>query len=182
MNTVTPPAVQTQDVTPDPVVVEAHPAPLDHSYDKYASAYRPAEHPEDHCNRVDCTVKPRIASDGRAVWNFGYHVTFTRTETTDWGDVISVAVALPEEAAGLDYRAMCVRVAIRGNDLEADSGDIYDMSLTADEADNLAAALKSRAAELRRQEKAHSEALVEEMLRDRYPNWVAAQSQEGGAA
>jgi len=144
-----------------------HAAPLDHSFDKHAQAYTRAEHPEDWCNRRDCDVAPRLASDGRALWNIGRHRTFMRVLTTDYGTVAHVSVGREEDVAGLAERgAVYLVLSDQDAEIEAES---FDVSLTADEADELAAALTSRATELRRREQAESAAVAEETIRRLFP-------------
>lgn len=144
-----------------------HPAALDHSYDKHAVAFKPAEHPEHWCNRRDCDVAPRIAADGRALWNYGRHRTFTRILTTDYGTVAHVSVGREEDVGGPAERG-AVYLVLSDQDAEIEE-ETFDVSLTADEADELAKALTSRARELRRLEQAESDAAAEAAVLARFP-------------
>lgn len=147
--------------------LRTHPAPLDHAFDKHAKAYTHAEHPGDWCNRRDCDVAPRVAVDGRALWNSGRHRTYTRVLTTDYGTVAHVSIGREVDVAGLAERG-AVYLVLSDQDAEIEE-ETFDVSLTADEADELADALTSRAKELRRLEQAESDEAAEAAVLARFP-------------
>lgn len=161
-----------------PVTDGVHAGPLDHSWDKYASTLEPPEHPDDLCNGVHCTVGPTVLPDGRAVWHAGVHRTYTRTQTTEFGDVLRIALGVSHETDGPDVEHSFVELYLHANDLEGGTGSDYEARLTADEADALAQALTSRAAGLRRAAEARRAEAIGNYIVENFPNQMAAVNAE----
>lgn len=153
----------------------AHPSLLDHRYDRPAREWKPTEHPASYCNLIDCTVHPHVAPDGRAIGNYGVHRTYTRIETTAYGDVFRVCVGQFEDVTGISERG-AVYFQLTDQDVEdEDDHVVVECPLTADEADALADALRTRAAALRSVEAQEADEAAKRAIKKQFPDAAFAE-------